>query len=144
MRIITGATERSNISSMYEDLGWVCPSRRRLIHRLTLFYKITNTTLCTLKRLLKHFPPPVKHAWFSTGSRFLNIHHTRIRLGCSKLKSSLHFNLFVEDDPFCTCDRVIEDAYHYFSYVQIITIKPSALKLCVSNYWTKALVSPAG
>ena len=20
----------------------------------------------------------------------------------------------VEDDPFCTCDRVIEDAYHYF------------------------------
>ena len=20
----------------------------------------------------------------------------------------------MEDDPFCTCDRVIEDAYHYF------------------------------
>ena len=39
MRIITGATERSNINSMYEDLGWVSLSRRR---RLTLFYKITN------------------------------------------------------------------------------------------------------
>ena len=161
---------------MYEDLGWVSLSRRRLIHRLTLFYKITNNmtpqyladivpptvgdrqiynlrsrdnitqihaqkqrytkslfpatirewnslpmeirnspTLCTFKtRLLKHFPPPVKHIWFNTGNRFLNIHHTRIRLGCSKLKSDLHFNLFVEDDPFCTCDRVIEDAYHYF------------------------------
>ena len=176
MRIITGATERSNINSMYEDLGWVSLSRRRLIHRLTLFYKITNNmtpqyladivpptvgdrqiynlrsrdnitqihaqkqrytksffpatirewnslpmeirnspTLCTFKtRLLKHFPPPVKHIWFNTGNRFLNIHHTRIRLGCSKLKSDLHFNLFVEDDPFCTYDRVIEDAYHYF------------------------------
>ena len=42
IRIITGATERSNINSMYEDLGWVSLSRRRLIHRLTLFYKITN------------------------------------------------------------------------------------------------------
>ena len=71
-------------------------------------------TLCTLKtRLLKHFPPPVKHIWFNTGNIFINIHHTRIRLGCSKLKSNLPFNLFVEDDPFCTCDRVIEDAYHY-------------------------------
>ena len=176
MRIITSATERSNINSMYEDLGWVSLSRRRLIHRLTIFYKITNNmtpqyladivpptvgdrqiynlrsrdnisqiqaqkqrytksffpatirewnslpmevrnspTLCTFKtRLLKHFPRPVKHIWFNTGNRFLNIHHTRIRLGCSKLKSDLHFNLFVEDDPFCTCDRVIEDAYHYF------------------------------
>ena len=178
MRIITGATERSNINSMYEDLGWVSLSRRRLIHRLTLFYKITNNmtplyladivpptvgerqicnlrsrdnisqihaqkqrytksffpatirewnslpmevrnspTLCTCTfktLLLKHFPRPVKHIWFNTGNRFLNIHHTRIRLGCSKLKSDLHFNLFVEDDPFCTCDRVIEDAYHYF------------------------------
>ena len=32
MRIITGATKRSNINSCnYEDLGWVSPSRRRLI-----------------------------------------------------------------------------------------------------------------
>ena len=65
-------------------------------------------------RLLKHFPRLVKHIWFNTGNIFLNIHHTNIRLGCSKLKSDLHFNLFVEDDPFCTCNRVIEDAYHYF------------------------------
>ena len=166
MRIITGATERSNINAMYEDLGWVSLSRRRLIHRLTLFYKITNnrtpqyladivpptviiygqgttsprythknnviqnhsflqpyvngTRFQWRSGILQHyvhsknFPRPVKHTWFNTGNRFLNIHHTRIRLDCSKLKSDLHFNLFVEDDPFCTCDRVIEDAYHYF------------------------------
>ena len=37
-----------------------------------------------------------------------------IRLGCSKLKSDIHFNLFVEDDPLCTRDKVVEDADHYF------------------------------
>ena len=42
MRIIAGATERSNINSTYEDLGWVRLSRRRFIYRLILFYKITN------------------------------------------------------------------------------------------------------
>ena len=31
MRIITGATERFNINSIYEDLVWVSLSRRRLI-----------------------------------------------------------------------------------------------------------------
>ena len=70
-----------------------------------------SPTLCTFKtRLLKHFPPPVKHIWFNTGNRCLNIHHTRIRLCCSKLKSELHFNLFA-------------DIGHIFAYVQIITIK---------------------
>ena len=39
MRIITGATQRSNVQTMYEDLACVS---RHLIHRLTLFYKITN------------------------------------------------------------------------------------------------------
>ena len=42
MKIITGATERSNINAMYEDLGWVSLSCRCLMHRLTLFCKITN------------------------------------------------------------------------------------------------------
>ena len=57
MRIITGATERSNINSMYEDLGWVSLSRRRLIHRLTLFYKITNNM--TPNYLADIVPPTV-------------------------------------------------------------------------------------
>ena len=53
--------------------------------------------------ILNYFPPPVKQTWFNTGSNFLNIHHARIRLSCSKLKirSSLQY-FFVEDDLFCT------------------------------------------
>ena len=57
MRIFTGATERSNINAMYEDLGWVSLSRRRLIHRLTLFYKITNNM--TPQYLADIVPPTV-------------------------------------------------------------------------------------
>ena len=57
MRIITGATEHSNINSMYEDLGRVSLSRRCLIHRLTLFYKITN--YMTPQYLADIVPPTV-------------------------------------------------------------------------------------
>ena len=57
IRIITGATERSNINSMYEDLGWVSLSRRHLKHRLTLFYKITNKM--TPQYLADIVPPTV-------------------------------------------------------------------------------------
>ena len=57
MRIIACATERSNINSRYEDLGWVSLFRRRLIHRLTLFYKITNNM--TPQYLADIVPPTV-------------------------------------------------------------------------------------
>ena len=42
---------------MYKDLGWVSLSRRRLIHRLTLFYKITNNM--TPQYLADIVPPTV-------------------------------------------------------------------------------------
>jgi len=52
--------------------------------------------------------------WFRVGDRFSNIHHARLRIGSSKLKAHLHFNLFVEDDPSCSCGFEIEDPYHFF------------------------------
>ena len=60
------------------------------------------------------YPSPPKRSWFSMGERFINIHHSRIRLGCIKLKAHLHFELHVEDSPHCACDQVNEDPYHYF------------------------------
>ena len=65
------------------------------------------------RRLKLHFPSPIKMPWFSVGERFVNIHHMRIRIGCSKLKAHLHFNLHVEDDPSCRCGFGIEDPYHF-------------------------------
>ena len=40
----------------------------------------------------------------------------RLRLGCRGLKVHLHYNLHVEDDPYCRCGRVIEDPAHYLLY----------------------------
>ena len=65
------------------------------------------------RRLKLHFPPPIKMPWFSVGKRFVNIHHTRIHIGCSELKAHLHYNLHVEDDPSCRCGFGIEDPYHF-------------------------------
>ena len=65
------------------------------------------------RRFKLHFPSPIKMPWFSVGERFVHIHHTRIRIGCSKLKAHLHFNLHVEDDPSCRCGFGIENPYHF-------------------------------
>ena len=71
-------------------------------------------TLCSFNRMLgAHFSPPPRRAWYGCGKRVLDIYHTRLRLGCSGLKAHLHFNLHVEDDPYCRCRRVIEDPAPY-------------------------------
>ncbi len=176
MRIITGATERSNIQSLYSDLGWHSLSQRRSIQKLKWFYKINNglspdylvdlvpptaeerhgyalrrrdnvtpyrtnkqffsksffpstvrewnvlpidvreaPSLESFSRHLKQlFPAPRKIPWYGLGDRFLDIHHTRLRLGCSKLKAHLHFNLHVEDNPLCICRHNNETSFHYF------------------------------
>ena len=73
-----------------------------------------SRSLNVFKRGLKpHFPPHIKMPWFSVGDRIVNIHYTRIRIGCSKLKAHLHFNLHVQDDPSCRCVFRIEDPYHF-------------------------------
>ena len=42
MRIVTGATEKSNIVLLYEDLGWPYLDSRRQQHCLSLMYKIVH------------------------------------------------------------------------------------------------------
>ena len=42
MRVVTGATERSNIALLYEDLCWPHLASRRKEHCLTLMYKMVN------------------------------------------------------------------------------------------------------
>ena len=42
MRIVTGATERSNINNLYSDTGWSSLAERRKLHKLSWFYKILN------------------------------------------------------------------------------------------------------
>lgn len=50
------------------------------------------------------------------GERWPAIHHTRMRLGCSKLNFHLCYGLFVIDDPSCRCGFQTETPEHYFLY----------------------------
>ena len=71
-----------------------------------LLYKNSHS-LNTFCRALKcHIKSTLKTPWYGQGDRFLDIQHTRIRLGCSKLKSHLYYNLFVEDNPHCMCGHI--------------------------------------
>ena len=51
------------------------------------------------------------------------IHHSRIRIGCSKLKSHLFNNLHVTEEESCQCGHRSEDPFHFFfecpSYVAL-------------------------
>jgi hypothetical protein len=44
MRIMTGATARSNINKLYEETGWPTLESRRSAHMLAMFYKIVTGT----------------------------------------------------------------------------------------------------
>ena len=55
-----------------------------------------------------------KNPLYYYGKRWSNIHHARLRLGCSGLNYDLFNNLHVVTTPFCSCGiRVNETAYHY-------------------------------
>ena len=55
-----------------------------------------------------------KNPLYYYGKRWPQIHHSRMRIGCSKLKADLCYNLHVIDEPTCPCGAEIEDSYHYF------------------------------
>ena len=42
------------------------------------------------------------------------VHHSRLRMGCSLLKSHLFNNLHVVDDEMCRCGHVAETTHHFF------------------------------
>ena len=48
------------------------------------------------------------------GDRWPQIHHARMRIGCSKLNNDLTNKLHVIDNASCACGHPIEDANHFF------------------------------
>ena len=48
------------------------------------------------------------------GERWAQIHHSRLRIGCSMLKADLYYKLHVIDSPTCRCGHPVENAEHFF------------------------------
>jgi hypothetical protein len=57
---------------------------------------------------------PKKNLLYYYGRRWPQVHHSRIRIGCSKLNWDLFNNLHVIDSMECLCGYYKEDAEHYF------------------------------
>ena len=79
------------------------------------------------RALFTHFKSPTKTPWYGRGERPLDVHHTRLRLGCSKLMSHLHFNLHVEENPRCPCGHADENPNHFFFICQRFQVQRRAL-----------------
>lgn len=61
------------------------------------------------------------------GNRWCNIHHSRLRMGCSKLNYDLFYNLHVIDSPTCRCGAPVENALHFF--IQCPLYEPERITL---------------
>ena len=70
-------------------------------------------SLSAFKELI--IPKPDKFECFCHScDRWAGIHHARIRIGCSKLKSYLHNNLHVIEEESSQCGHRSEDPFHFF------------------------------
>ena len=68
------------------------------------------------------------------GQRWPAIHHARIRIGCSKLKSDLYSNLHVINDCKCSCGYRKEDARHFFMFCHLYSDIRFELYNAISAY----------
>ena len=92
-------------------------------------------SIYTFNRMLKlHISAPPKISWYGIGNRFYDIHHSRMRIGCSKLKAHLFFNLHVESSPLCACGPVNEDPAHFFFDCPLFRLQRIALLTNLAEY----------
>ena len=195
MRLVTGATARSNIANLYDETGFMdiktkcnnamlimmhkikhnkcppyllnlLPPDNQDIHTYNLRNKNDiikpSTRLESFKRsffphainLWNNLPLNVRSSptidsfkkcikWdqnelimlYYYGERWTAVHHSRMRLGCSKLNYDLCYNLHVIDHSNCSCGAPVEDAHHFLfvcpNYNEIHTVLCNAvLPLC--------------
>lgn len=192
LRIITGATERSNIVQLYHEVPIPSISLRRDNQMAVMMYKIyTNPNLNFLQDLLpigveiphhydlrrpardivrqprltstlrsffyfglalwnqlpnnirqseslsifkkSIYEKPDKNVLYYYGERWSNIHHSRIRIGCSKLNADLCFNLHVRDNPSCVCGAPLENSQHFFTQCPLFTVQRNVLRASIAH-----------
>ena len=75
--------------------------------------KKRSPTVESFKRAIHQENEPKKEILYY-GCRWASIHHSRIRVGCSKLNYHLCNNLHVIPSPRCQCGYEFEDPRHFF------------------------------
>lgn len=73
-----------------------------------------SSSLSMFKRKIKNlFKSQDVPSFYKSGTRYLVVHHARLRNNCSNLFADLFIN-HLRDSPICQCGKGIENAEHYF------------------------------
>jgi hypothetical protein len=88
------------------------PTAISLWNKLDIAVRLSPDVKSFKKSIKERHPEPIILHFY--GQRWPAIHHTRLRLGCSKLNFHLCFGLFVIDDPSCRCGFHSETPVHFF------------------------------
>jgi len=88
------------------------PAAIRLWNKLDEMVRSRQTLALFKVSLKQRYPEP--NILYFYGQRWASVHHSRIRMGCSKLNYDLCYKLYVTDDPACQCGAAMETAYHFF------------------------------
>ena len=174
MRLVTGATSRSNIQRLYTETGWLSVKSRIDRAMIIMLFKIINQQSpnylfellpsnnaasinyslrnrdnikmpnCQKESFRRSFLPSAIRLWnkleknvrdapsilslklelkkkhpdkptlYYYGHRWPSVHHSRMRMQCSKLNYDLYCKLYVLDNPSCQCGASRETARHFF------------------------------
>lgn len=101
-----------------------------------LFQTRHKMAVASFKHLLNTNLPHVPDYYF-TGSRKLQILHTRLRTHCSSLSADL-FDKNIVDSPLCYCGE-IENCYHFFLSCHRYTNIRTELVNSISQYCNPTL-----
>ena len=105
------------------------------VEQWTRFREIRNGYINELKKAKDAFEDTKSSFLFSSfaketdpghellyyGKRWPSVHHSRLRIGCSKLHQHLCHNLKVIPSPQCQCGYRVEDPVHYFFNCPLFT-----------------------
>jgi hypothetical protein len=73
--------------------------------------RIKPSPACFKSYMRKEYPRQIPLYYY--GERWPQVHHARLRIGCSKLNNDLYNNLHVIDHKHCECGYHTEDANHF-------------------------------
>jgi hypothetical protein len=98
-----------------------------------------------IKTFKSKLNPKQKHnTLYYYGSRWANIHHARMRMGCSLLNHDLYMNIHVLPSPACACGYYDETVMHYFYSCPTFNTERNKMKIKLQArgiLWNKNIVN---
>ena len=110
----SGQNYSTVLARLYNYSHSFIPEGTRMWNSLDLITREIKEFSIFKSEINKKFTESKSNSLYYRGERLQNIHHARLRMGCSKLNSHLYNNLHVIDNPQCACGYVSEDVIHYF------------------------------